>query len=245
MITSWQIGTRKGRRHDFRDETPKSEEWFSHWWHGRDSTENHFASHPSHRAPETLSKRRDIPHSSLSSAFIMSSTYVHYSAPSSLPSDYALLSRYAAAHDVENNTNDGNSNDEPVMDGPSNHPDDDMYNPNSVPIPGRRTPVRRSSFPTLYVTPFNPTTGPLPDKSGYRSGPHPSKPSENTPLLGPLVPRIEEEVDKNDRDEPAVSMLMEEIRILGKYTLPVFGFVSCTSEPSTALTIQCPQDSCT
>ena len=30
----------------------------------------------------------------------MSSTYVHYSTPSSLPSDYALLSRYAAAHDL-------------------------------------------------------------------------------------------------------------------------------------------------
>ena len=156
----------------------------------------------------------------------MSSTYVHYSAPSSLPSDYALLSRYAAAQNMQNDL-DEETHEQVSEQGPSGtHPDDDVYNPNAMPIPGRRPPVRRSSFPTLYVTPFNPTTGPLPDKSGYRSGPVPPKPNENTPLLGPLVPRIEEEVDKNDNSEPAVNMLWDEVRILAKYTLPVFGFVS-------------------
>lgn len=150
----------------------------------------------------------------------MSSTYPHYSAPSSLPSDYAILSQYAASRNLQN---DPEEEEPPNVDGPSTHPDDDIYTPNAVAIPGRHTPIRRSSFPTLYVTPFNPTTGPLPDKAGYRSGPNP--PSENTPLLGPLVPRIEEEVDKNDSSEPVVSMLWEEVRILGKYTLPVFGLV--------------------
>ncbi|THH31443.1 hypothetical protein EUX98_g2769 [Antrodiella citrinella] len=155
------------------------------------------------------------------SAF-MSSTYVHYGAPSSLPSDYALLSRYAAAHDVNPESDNEDEDDHHTMVGSSTHPDDDLLSPNAVPI-GRRTPIRRSSFPTLYVTPFNPVTGPLPDRSGYRSGPN-ANPSENTPLLGPLVPRIEEDVDKNDDShEPAVNMLLEEIRILGKYTLPVFG----------------------
>ncbi|KAH8083292.1 MATE efflux family protein [Cristinia sonorae] len=151
----------------------------------------------------------------------MSFTYVHYSAPSSLPSDYALLSRYAAAHDLNSDTLDEQDEQMP-SDGPSTHPDDDVLNTNAVAIPGRHNLARRSSFPTIYVTPFNPTTtGPLPDKSGYRSGP--TKPTENTPLLGPLVPRIEEEVDGADNSEHASSMLWEEIRILGKYTLPVFG----------------------
>lgn len=157
----------------------------------------------------------------------MSSTYVHYSAPSSLPSDYALLSRYAAAHDMQNGLDE--DNEQAVGGEPSTHPDDDVLSPDAVAIPGRRNPIRRSSFPTLYVTPFNPTTSPLPDKSGYRSGPSRPNPTENTPLLGPLVPRIEEEVDKNDKSEPPSSMLWEEVRILGKYTLPVFGSVSTLS----------------
>ncbi|KAI0330061.1 MATE efflux family protein [Cubamyces sp. BRFM 1775] len=151
----------------------------------------------------------------------MSSTYVHYSTPSSLPSDYALLSRYAAAHDQ---TPEAQSSQDA---GPSEDIEDsEAYEPQGISIHGslRRKKSRRSSFPTSYITPFNPTMGPLPDKAGHRSGPKPIEPTENTPLLAPLVPRIEEECDAEDASEPPnfLTMLKEEAGVLTKYTLPVF-----------------------
>ncbi|KAI0700194.1 MATE efflux family protein [Cytidiella melzeri] len=157
----------------------------------------------------------------------MSSTYVHYSAPSSLPSDYALLSRYAAA--ANTNTDDPNTSTE--CEDPQN--DDDMphdidgadLTPEARALLRRKN--RRSSFPTQFVTPFNPTSmGPLPDQTGHRSGPVAPHATENTPLLGPLVPRIEEAVDEDDLAPDSVgrpNILVEEMRILSKYTLPVFG----------------------
>ncbi|CCL99774.1 uncharacterized protein FIBRA_01796 [Fibroporia radiculosa] len=153
----------------------------------------------------------------------MSSTYVHYSTPSSLPSDYALLSRYAAANDAndsDDDCDDNHSNEGIQADAVTAHP-------GSVGIPRRTSPravSRRRSFPTSHVAPFKPTTGPLPDKDGYRSGPSRDA-SETTPLLAPLVPRIEEEVDQEGfpRSERPASMYREELAILTKYTLPVFG----------------------
>lgn len=154
----------------------------------------------------------------------MSFTYPHYSAPSSLPSDYAILSRYAAANGIE----EGEPTEENNQAGSSAMASDSgLLSPNAMPIPGQHHDEgvkRRSSFPTSYVTPFNPTTGPLPDKSGFRSGPHTA--NENTPLLAPLVPRIEEEVDDVDpNSETSANLLWEEARILTKYTIPVFGYV--------------------
>ncbi|KAH9896671.1 MATE efflux family protein [Cubamyces lactineus] len=151
----------------------------------------------------------------------MSSTYVHYSTPSSLPSDYALLSRYAAAHDQSQEAQSSQDA------GPSEDIEDsEPYEPRGISINGslRRKKSRRSSFPTSYITPFNPTMGPLPDKAGHRSGPKPIEPTENTPLLAPLVPRIEEECDAEDAREPPnfLTMLKEEAGVLTKYTLPVF-----------------------
>ncbi|KAL1941520.1 hypothetical protein VTO73DRAFT_6959 [Trametes versicolor] len=152
----------------------------------------------------------------------MSSTYVHYSSPSSLPSDYAILSRYAAAHDL--NTEAPTPEDSDA--GPSGEPvfeDNESLDPDGVDIDSssRR---RRRSFPTSYLTPFNPTMGPLPNKSGHRTGPKPPNPTENTPLLAPLVPRIAEECDAEDYAEPPslLKMFKEEARILTKYTVPVF-----------------------
>ncbi|KAI0819458.1 MATE efflux family protein [Trametes gibbosa] len=150
----------------------------------------------------------------------MSSTYVHYSTPSSLPSDYALLSRYAAAHDQ---SEDGEP---PEEAGPSSDiEDNESVDPVGIHIDdGRRKKLRRKSFPTSYLTPFNPTMGPLPNKSGHRSGPKPIDPTENTPLLAPPVPRIEEDCDAEDMDESPhpLKMFKEEAFILAKYTLPVF-----------------------
>ncbi|CDO73899.1 hypothetical protein BN946_scf185016.g56 [Trametes cinnabarina] len=154
----------------------------------------------------------------------MSSTYVHYSTPSSLPSDYALLSRYAAAHDLSQEAA------QPIeeAESPENAiEDDDVHaDPDGINIQGsvKRKKSRRSSFPTSYLTPFNPTLGPLPDKSGHRSGPKPLEATENTPLLAPLVPRIEEECDAEDMVEPpnVLKMFKEEAAVLVKYTVPVF-----------------------
>ena len=160
----------------------------------------------------------------------MSSTYVHYSTPSSLPSDYALLSRYAAAHPapaaVEVESEDSpprqGSSADYAVDAQEDTENDALL---SEETPTRRRP-RRSSFPTSYVTPFNPTSmGPLPDKAGHRSGPL-AMPTENTPLLAPLVPRIPEEVDEEDISPGSsnrTNIIWEEMRILSKYTVPVFG----------------------
>ncbi|OSD07821.1 MATE efflux family protein [Trametes coccinea BRFM310] len=154
----------------------------------------------------------------------MSSTYVHYSTPSSLPSDYALLSRYAAAHDLPPETSQ--PADEAEASGNAVEDADAYTDPRGVAINGtlRRKKSRRSSFPTSYLTPFNPTMGPLPDKSGHRSGPKAPEATENTPLLAPLVPRIEEECDAEDRVEPpnVLKMFKEEAAVLVKYTVPVF-----------------------
>ncbi|KAI0945255.1 hypothetical protein AcW1_001519 [Taiwanofungus camphoratus] len=145
----------------------------------------------------------------------MSSTYVHYSTPSSLPSDYALLSRYAAAHE-ENDEEDVFDEQESIPEAPR----DELNVPRS-----KSQITRRRSFPTSYIDPFSPTMGPLPDKSGYRSGPKVPNVNESTPLLAPLVPRIEEEVDRENTNETehSVNMFREELAILTKYTLPVFG----------------------
>jgi len=50
-------------------------------------------------------------------------------------------------------------------------------------------------------------------------------PTESTPLLTPPVPRIEEDIDRNDPNdsESAIRMFWEELFVLAKYSLPVFG----------------------
>ncbi|KAH9924207.1 MATE efflux family protein [Fomitopsis serialis] len=151
----------------------------------------------------------------------MSQTYAHYSTPSSLPSDYALLSRYAAANDMHP-ANGAHEHDEDPADDEGAISESDTSperHSNGLTIPTKQV-GRRRSFPTSYISSFKPIVGPLPDKSGYRSGPaNPGDASENTPLL---VPRIEEEVDTADAESYS-SMLKEETKILAKYTLPVFG----------------------
>lgn len=157
----------------------------------------------------------------------MSSTYVHYSTPSSLPSDYALLSQFAAARGISERPEENGGPQSPAEDGTvPNETTEDVLHPSEESSLLSRKPSRRSSFPIAYVTPFNPTSmGPLPDKAGYRSGPT-LEPTENTPLLAPPVPRIPEEVDEetlSPESGPHPNVIWEEMRILAKYTLPVFG----------------------
>lgn len=134
----------------------------------------------------------------------MSSTYAHYQGPGSLPSDYAILSRFSSAHeDFE--------------------PTDELPPSGTDPRPVRR---RESFSVSPYFRPLNPT---VPVVNVYPQGDSKAStpPTENTPLLSPLVPRIEEEIDRNVSADSGTSMAMfwEELRILTKYALPVFGYV--------------------
>ena len=168
----------------------------------------------------------------------MSSTYVHYSTPSSLPSDYAVLSRYAHAREQNNLTIPDDIDDYGSIASNDNNEDElgATSSRNGVPIRPDSL-ARRSSFPTAYIRPLNPRHTTLPANMNNTrpwTGSKAIIPSENTPLLGPLVPRIHEDVDsESDRDEgstvsglphhPSGHSYWEECMILLKYTMPVFG----------------------
>src|SRR5258708_12935171 len=108
---------------------------------------------------------------------------MHYGTPSSLPSDYALLSRYANARGMTNG-------DEPI---------DDFYDPSDpsdahndgIPI---RPTARRSSFPSPYLRPLQPK---LPESFASKV----SFPAQYSPLLVPLIVYD----DTNSTTDPATS----------------------------------------
>ena len=131
---------------------------------------------------------------------------MHYGTPSSLPSDYAILSRYAHAREnADRDDHDIYDTDEPT------DTQDDM-NPH-----GR--PIRRTTFPSSYVLPVQPNVSEPFNPKAFVS-------DEYTPLL---VPRIEEEVDASTDPiypQSTVQVYRDEFRILLKYTLPVFGYAS-------------------
>ena len=136
----------------------------------------------------------------------MSSTYAHYQGPSSLPSDYAILSHLGTNYE-------------------SSTPESQAAN--TVQITRRVT--RRESFPVShYVRPLNPTIGVYPcvephSEASQRMNP----PTETSPLLNhPPVPRIEENIDYNASADniSTVNMLWEELAVLTKYAIPVFGY---------------------
>ncbi|KAH9051842.1 MATE efflux family protein, partial [Lactarius vividus] len=131
---------------------------------------------------------------------------IHYGTPSSLPSDYALLSRYASSRE---NANRDDSPDDTHDFTDSNDVQDDIH-PHGRPI-GRRT-----SFPFPYLQPLQP-------KSPEHFSPKASRPDEYSPLL---VPRIDEEGSaSNDPANPLSSarVYRDELRILLEYTMPVLG----------------------
>ena len=138
----------------------------------------------------------------------MSSTYAHYQGPSSLPSDYAILSRLGTNY--ESST-------------PESQP------ANTVQITRRVT--RRESFPVShYYRPHNPTIGAYPSVEPHSEALLHATPSstETSPLLNhPPVPRIEENIDYNASADntSTVNMLWEELAVLTKYAIPVFGYV--------------------
>jgi multidrug resistance protein, MATE family len=137
---------------------------------------------------------------------------MHYGTPSSLPSDYAILSRYANARETTNNDDD---------------PLDDLYDPsepsdaldNMIPI---RRATRRSSFPSPYLRPLQPK---LPEPFASKV----AVPDEYSPLLVPRI--IEERIIEEDaspsadpaRSQSSAKAYRDEFFILCKYSLPVFG----------------------
>lgn len=146
----------------------------------------------------------------------MSSTYVHYLGPSSLPSDYAIVSRANAHQLEEEDESDGRST--PTVGGSRRA---------SV---SEQMPHRRQK-PTIGKYPFEePTLSPTitPSTSNGLL-------SENTPLLSnPPIPRIEESLDRDPSSdsESKSSMFWEELVILSKYALPVFGCVFALIAPT-------------
>ncbi|KAF7318306.1 RNA helicase [Mycena chlorophos] len=120
-------------------------------------------------------------------------SFGHSAVAGSLPSDYATVSRYASAH------SDAEVDDSD--DAESSH----------------TTIARRPSRPTMAV----------PASSQRRHSR--SNPTENTPLLvgEPPVPRIHEPIDDDTSSDEGASnpatVYWSELRILTKYSLPVFG----------------------
>ena len=137
----------------------------------------------------------------------MSSTIAHHQGSSSLPSDYAIISRLNTYH--ESSTPESQSE-------------------NTVQI------TRRESFPASvvhYYRPPNPTIGVYPCVDSVE--PHSeasqhltSSSTETSPLLNhPTVPRIEENIDYNVSDKTStVNMFWEELAVLTKYAIPNFGY---------------------
>ncbi|KAF8870967.1 MATE efflux family protein [Gymnopilus junonius] len=144
----------------------------------------------------------------------MSSTYAHYQGPSSLPSDYAILSRLGLQ---ENHT--------PIPDEEPSAPTEDSDSSRHV--------TRRESFNNAYYyRPLKPSIGTYPTEGQIEAAdrtatlPSLGLPTETTPLLSnPPIPRIEEPIDRNPAAdaESKISMFWEELWILTKYALPVFG----------------------
>ncbi|KXN88103.1 hypothetical protein AN958_07562 [Leucoagaricus sp. SymC.cos] len=126
--------------------------------------------------------------------------------PGSLPSDYALISRYAHHDDI---SVPDNSVEDPSLEAPSN---------GHVEVPISSSPHRRPSHSSTR-TMTNEIHDPVSMKNALAS--------ETTPLLSPIppMPRIEEPIDRDPSldAENRLQMLREELPILTRYALPVFG----------------------
>lgn len=150
----------------------------------------------------------------------MASNQGHY--VGSLPNDYAILSKF---------THDGHE----IEDSHRNHTAGELDQGHTDVEVDRMVhvgaPRRRSSFPSSYIRPASPTIPSMNFQPSGLSDRHFSIDNlngvtENSPLLAPLVPRIAEE-QPGDEDDTKSNTIMfwEEMRILSKYTLPVFGSV--------------------
>ena len=135
----------------------------------------------------------------------MSSTPAHYQGPASLPSDYALLSRYAGNHIEEQTLRD-----------------DELTDTEDIPQrPSSTSILRRSSAPGPPPLHLKRSIAAMASHFAHIPLPGPI-PSENTPLLNPPVPRIDESIERTSENGSKMLIFWEELRILTRYALPVF-----------------------
>jgi MATE family multidrug resistance protein len=121
---------------------------------------------------------------------------MHYGTPSSLPSDYALLSHYANARENPN----------------SDDTIDDIYGPTEL-------NAQDEILPCPYFQPLQPK---LPEPFASKI----SVPDEYTPLLVPrIVEEVGTGTDPF-YPQCAAKIFRDEFRIQLKYALPVLGYVS-------------------
>lgn len=128
----------------------------------------------------------------------MSSTYLHYTASSSLPSDYAILSRYNSR-----NANSGVTDDDESR--------DDLSDSDLLTVPTSLN--RRRSVPSSFASgkpKVHPTMAALPVPRA----------TENTPLLEQHVPRIVEESEPYEPLTGSRTSYGKETWIMAKYTFP-------------------------
>ncbi|KAJ3566573.1 hypothetical protein NP233_g6916 [Leucocoprinus birnbaumii] len=132
----------------------------------------------------------------------------HHQGPGSLPSDYALVSRYAQNNHVPV-ADESEIAEESNQEAPS-----DGYVGIPISSPAHRRPSRGSTS-----TMNNSVIDSLSMKNALAS--------ETTPLLTPMppMPRIEEPIDRDPSldTETHLEMFREEFPILTRYALPVFG----------------------
>ncbi|KAF4616349.1 hypothetical protein D9613_008614 [Agrocybe pediades] len=143
----------------------------------------------------------------------MSSTYAHYQGPSSLPADYAIVSRI---NSHEQNDLHGSDDEQYIPDGAEG-------SENTNHRGARRESITKSRY---HHRPLNPTIGSYIPQEQTATPSLSFNASETTPLLNnPPIPRIEEAVDQDPAadDGSKIVMFWEEVWILSKYALPVFG----------------------
>lgn len=130
--------------------------------------------------------------------------------PSSLPQDDAILVHF---------TVEGHDSHATALQGDNHLPD--IENERLIFRPSARstTPEFHNSFRVPQLAKIIPSVD-----SDLRISP-----SESTPLLAPLIPRIQESIECESSERSNASMVWEEARILSKYAFPVFGFVCSTS----------------
>lgn len=143
----------------------------------------------------------------------MSSTFVHYQQPGSLPSDYAIISRYTGHHPNAELQNESNSDTE------------------SEDVVGRASLFHRTNL-SLHHHLQNPTT--MSAQSHFKHIPAPSPiPSENTPLLNSPVSPSDGPLERTPNNGSTMKIFWEELRILARSAAPVFGCVYVFSMPDT------------
>lgn len=154
--------------------------------------------------------------------FLPIMSYAHgFQGPSSLPADYAILSA---------RFNDSSAqNVDPADSGVETESDDEEHDTLNGYTTTRKRRCSSPASSTILSRPLNPSMA----RREIVLGPRVSGANETTPLMNPDVPLIHEISD--GEEEGKMVMFWQELRILTKYSLPVFGYVHFPSPPPSIL----------